>query len=377
MKKKISILGAQTHFKLRIDKKTGKEICYIGAVDYYRVIQQLKYLPKNEFDVDIMYELVGGISPYKTTDELTKHYDICFFSYMDSVPFYIDLKVNGIKNGMKMVMDLDDNIWAVDPSHPYYKDDFEPGSEKGFNRSAIILDADAVTTTNRFLKYQIVGNTQRNIKDIKILPNFIDLTLFDYKKIPPRPDTKEIQIGYLGGASHFPDINKPEFLKAMHVIMDKYPNVRLKTTFYMPQLKAEFGYKYKYCLGRFNYFRYVKEVWPKMMSESDITIAPLSWSKYSRAKSYVKYLEMAAGKKPMVCENIDPYKEVLDGHIERGFLVSSTEEWVSALSKLIESKDLRKSIGDAAYEYVKENHTIQNPKNVELMANYFRDLTNK
>lgn len=372
MKKKIRILGAQTHFKLKKNHQTGEEICYVGAVDYYRVIQPLKYLPKEEFEVDIQYEVVGPKQKFKNTEDLAKYYDILFFSYMDSVQFYIELKVQGIKHGMKMALDLDDNIWEVDPSHPYYKNDFEPNSENNFNRSAMILDADAVTVTNPYLRYQVVENTQRQIKDISILPNYIDLTLFDYTKIPEKKNKDEIQIGYLAGASHYPDINEVDFIKALKIVMEKYPNVVLKTTFFMPQLKAIFGKKYKYALGRFNFMRYVNEVWPEMMGSSDITIAPLSWSKYSRAKSYVKYLEMSAGKKPMICEKIDPYNEVLAGHPERGLLAGSKEEWVDALSKLIESPELRKSMGEEAYNYVKENHTIQG--NVNKIADYFRKL---
>lgn len=368
--KMIRILGALTNFKLKNIK--GKEVCWYSGVDLYRLIQPLKYLPKDEFQVDIEYDLYHK---YKTIDEMSKHYDIMLFSYIHNPQLYIELKVCGIRNGMKLVLDLDDNIWAVDPSHPHYKDDYAPGSENMFNRSAIIMDADEIITTNSFLRYKIVENTQRDIKDIKIIPNFVDLTLFDYKKIPPKPKTGELIIGYLGGASHYPDINKPEFIKAMHTIMDKYPQVRLKTTFYMPQLKAEFGYKYKYTLGRFNVERYANEIWTKMLSECEITVAPLSWSKYSRSKSYVKYLEMSAGKKPMICEKIDPYQEVLAGHPERGLMAGNTEEWVEAFTKLIESPKLRKDMGEEAYKYVKENHTIQNPKNIELIADYFRNLT--
>jgi glycosyltransferase involved in cell wall biosynthesis len=373
--RKIRVLGALTHFKLKTDKN-GKEVLYTGGVDLARVINPLKYLPKDEFEVDIEYEVVGGkTSKFKTTEELAKYYDIFYFSYMDSIPFYIELKVQGIKHGMKMVLDLDDNIWAVDPSHPYYKGDYEPGSENNFNRSAVILDADAVTTTNSYLRYRINEHTKRPLDEIAILPNCIDLNLYDYKKIPPKPKSDELIIGYMGGASHYPDINKVEFTNAIKIIMDKYPQVRLKTTFYMPQLKALFGYKYKYTLGRFNVYRFIDEVWPKMASECFAFVAPLSWSKYSRAKSFIKFLEISASKVPCVMEKIDPYNEVLANHEERGLLASTTEDWVRCLSALIESPKLRKEMGENAYNYVKENHTMQ--KNIGTYAGYFKKLFDK
>jgi glycosyltransferase involved in cell wall biosynthesis len=366
-KQKIRILGGLTNFKLKKDRN-GKETCIYSGVDYARLVQPLKYLPRDEFQVDIEYDLYHK---YKSIEELTKHYDIMLYSYIHNPKLYIELKVCGMRNGMKLVLDLDDDIWDVDPTHPYYKDDYHPGSENMFNRSAIILDTDKVITTNQFLKYKIVENTSRSIKDIDIFPNYIDLTMYDYKKIPVKKHDNFV-IGYMGGSSHYPDINKPEFTKAMKIIMDKYPNVRLKTTFYMPQLKALFGYKYQYALGRYDILKFIDELWPKMASECDIFVAPLRWSKYSRSKSYIKYLEYSASKIPCIMEKIDPYNEVLAGHEERGLQASSTEDWVKHLSYLIENPDKRKQMGEEGYKYIKENHTIQ--KNAYKYADYFRKI---
>lgn len=366
--KKIKILGALTHFKLK--KIDGKEKCFHSAVDFYRIIQPLTHLPKDKFEVDIEYDM---LHKFKTVEELTKHYDILFSSYIESDVFYVQLRVHGNNNNMTWVLDLDDNIWKVDPTHPYYEE-YKEGHEKQFKRVAIIKDIEKMTVTNQYLRYQIVEHTGKPIKNISIMPNFIDLEVFDYKKLKPK-ERDEILIGYSGGSSHFPDINKKEFTDAMKIVLDKYPDVYFKTTFYMPQLKALFGYKYRYALGTSDIDKYINELWPNLMSETDIAVAPLSWSPYSRAKSYIKYLEMSAAKKPMVCERIDPYNEVLSGHEERGYLASSTEDWVKYLSALIESKDLRKKIGEEAYMYTKENHTIQ--KNIGVYSNYFESIIDK
>jgi len=371
--RKIRIIGILTHFKLKKDHE-GKEVCIVGGVDFARVVQPLSYLPKDKFEVDVQYEAVGKNSRFKTLEELTKYYDICYFSYIDSVPFYIQLKVLGMKNNMKMITDLDDNIWQVHPSHPNYKD-FELGSEGNFKRGAILLDVDKVTTTNSFLRYKIVEYIKRPIQDIAIMPNFVDLTKYDFKKIAPSPKSKELIIGYQGGSSHYPDINKPEFTKALGIIMNKYPQVRFKTTFYMPQLKALFGYKYQYTLGRHNVYRFIDEVWTDMMSECSIFVAPLSYGHYNRSRSYIKYLEYSAGKRPSVMEKIDPYESVLVNAEERGFLANRTDEWVKHLSFLIEHPEAGKEIGENAYNYVKEKHTIQ--KNVGIYADYFHSLVDK
>jgi glycosyltransferase involved in cell wall biosynthesis len=365
--RKVKILGVLTHFKLKKDKE-GKEVRFVSAVDYYRIIQPLLNLPKDQFEVDIDHNVVGK---HKTLEETTKYYDIIYSSYIDTAEFYARLKVNCLHNNCDWVIDLDDNVWHVSPTHPYYEEEYKPGCPSITKRVAILKDTTYLTTTNSFLRYQMMESLGKNIKAIQIFPNYINLTDFDFNKIPSK-EGKDIQIGYCGGSSHFDDINKPEFTKAIQIIMDKYPNVTLKTTFYMPQLKALFGYKYKYSLGRFSMDSYIKELWPQMLGSSDIMVAPLSWSKYSRAKSYIKYLEMGAGKKPMVCERIDPYNEILNNHEERGFLASTTEEWVKYLSMLIESPELRKKVGEEAYKYVKENHTIQ--ENVDPYAKYFKRI---
>lgn len=359
-------MGVQTHFKLIKDRLTGEVKTTKEAVDYYRIIQPLIHLNKDKFEVDIKWDIKEG---FKDVNEAIKNYDIIYSSYIDTVQTYVETKMAANMSGCKWIMDLDDNIWSVHKSHPLYSD-FTPDSPKYQDKNAILKDVGIYTTTNSFLRYKMVENLKTNIKNISIMPNFINLEDFDYKKLKPRKDNN-IQIGYSGGSSHYDDINKKEFTEAIREVMGKYPNVTFKTTFYMPELRALFGYKYKYVLARSDMYAYIDKVWPEI-ANSDILVAPLSWSNYSRAKSYVKYLEYSAAKKPSILEKIDPYNEVLSGHPERGCQASTKEEWVGALSKLIESEKLRKEMGEEAYKYVKENHTIQ--KNVGIYEDYFKKV---
>lgn len=373
--KKIRILGLLTHFKLKKNRE-GKEICYPGPVDFYRVIQQLKYLPKDEFEVYVTYEAFGEGSKHKTIEEVMDSYDIIFFSYMDAVAPYLELRVRGLKKGIKMAIDLDDNVWAVDKTHPYYKGDFEPGSEKSFNRSAILLDADTVVTTSLYLRDKIKEHINRPVTQTDIIHNFIDLEEFDCKKIKDTRDKNKFTIGYIGGSSHLPDLTKPEFTKALHIIMDKYPQVVFKCTPFMPQLKAEFGNRLEYHItGTGEKYRY--KDWPELMGSFDVCVAPLVNTNYSKAKSYVKYLEYSAGKKPSICEEIEPYNEILRGSEGRGFQASTTEDWVKHLTYFIENPEQIDIIGNNAYEYVKKHNTAQNPDNIEEVARVFRKLFDK
>lgn len=364
--KKIRILGCHTNFK---EKRDGSFI-YSG-VDLARLVLPLKYLDKDRFEVEFEFDL---LRQYKTVEELTKHYDILFFSYIHNPMLYISLRVCSLKSKTKLVVDLDDNIWDVDPSHPFYKGDYAPGSENLFNRTAILLDSDYVTTTNVYLKNKILEHVGRSRDSITIFHNFIDLTMYDHKNIKPKEETNEIVIGWMGGSSHAKDINKLEFIEALKQIMFKYPNVRFKTTGYYPELKALFGFKYQYTLCRSDVNRFISEVWTEM-GVCDIFVAPLSDSPYSKSKSYIKLLEYGATKRPVVAEEIDPYIEFsgLRPKDKGVYLVKTTDQWFNALEKLIVSKDHREDMGGRLYQEVLDNHTIQ--KNVKKYEDYFTQLT--
>ena len=63
---------------------------------------------------------------------------------------------------------------------------------------------------------------------------------------------------------------------------------------------------------------------------------------------------------PCIASDVYPYREPVDGtpaieHGETGYLVKTKKEWVETLQKLIDDKDLRKKIGDNAYNAVKKD----------------------
>lgn len=361
--KKIKIVGIQTHFKRKVIRSSGEEKFFVGAVDYARIIQPLKYLPKDEFDAKVILEP-------EDLDKLTKENDIIYTSYIDTDVLYVKLKVMANKNNCEWIFDLDDNIWNVHKSHPYYNE-YNNDSPKLKIRSLILKDTNYLTTTNKYLKKKMIEYLDKKDENIEILPNYVDLSQYDKSKVI-RKRKDEFQITYIGGSSHFDDINKPEFIDAMKEIMKKYPNVIFKTTFFMPTLKAHFGNRYRYALGFYNVYSFIDKLWPQMVSETDVFVAPLSHTPYSKSKSYIKYLEYSAGGIPAVCENISPYSDVLSDHPERGLLAFSKRDWIKHLSYLIDNPDKRKEMGENAYNYVKENHTIE--QGGKKYADYFKKV---
>jgi len=88
----------------------------------------------------------------------------------------------------------------------------------------------------------------------------------------------------------------------------------------------------------------------------DIAIAPLVDNPQRRAKSAVKYLEAALVAVPVVASRLEPYQDaIVDG--VTGLLASTPDEWAHALEQLIQSPELRASIGQAARQQAVRLHS--------------------
>ena len=85
----------------------------------------------------------------------------------------------------------------------------------------------------------------------------------------------------------------------------------------------------------------------RLMSETDITIAPLSTGLFNDGKSNIKFLESAVLAIPSVCSPRAEFRRAIaDG--ETGYLADSEEDWLSALLQLADNAELRRTVGAAA-----------------------------
>jgi spore maturation protein CgeB len=91
----------------------------------------------------------------------------------------------------------------------------------------------------------------------------------------------------------------------------------------------------------------------------NIALAPLVDSSFNRAKSNLRWLETAALGIPCVASNVGHFKETIE-HGRDGFLCDKSEDFVPALSRLIEKKSLRKTIGKKAKRKAAMQFTVDN-----------------
>jgi len=93
----------------------------------------------------------------------------------------------------------------------------------------------------------------------------------------------------------------------------------------------------------------------EILSECDISIAPLENTLFNDAKSNIKYLEASILRLPSVCSPKAAFKGAIE-HGENGFLCSTQEEWQATLKLLIENEKLRNNVGENAYRSVLDRY---------------------
>lgn len=357
----IKICGIETHFRTNGDKEVT------SGVDFARIVLPLRELSKDkDFEVKICK------NPFKdnkeTWDSLTKYYDIIYSSYIDSPEGYVNMAVHAKKNNCKIIVDLDDDLWEIPKVSPVYAT-YHIGSFELDVVSKIIEDVNYVTTTNSHLKYDIVQYCKKRPEQISVLPNFLDLEMYNKDNIPKKKDDK-IVIGFFGSNTHVVDIVMPEYLNALERICKEFPNVEYRTIgLFLPQIKTKLGKQYSFLLGHADVNSWASQLWVEMMGQVDIFTAPLVNTNFSKCKSGIKFLEVSAGMKPGVYQNIRQYREFKTQDSEALLLAETEYEWYRELKKLIENEQLRKDMGKRAYELVKNKYQMKD--NVWIYKEYF------
>lgn len=179
-------------------------------------------------------------------------------------------------------------------------------------------------------------------------------------------DNKLIRIGYFSGTiGHNKDFTT--ISDALIEILEKYSNVEL---FIAGPLKLES--KFDNFFARIIRSTYVpREKHFKNIFNCDIILAPLEMGDpFCEGKSELKFFEAGIVSVPTVAVRNQTFSGAIEDGVS-GFLADSTSEWVEKLSKLIEDKNLRKSMGGKAREKALADYTNKNSHNEEYY-NYLR-----
>jgi glycosyltransferase involved in cell wall biosynthesis len=360
--KKIKIFALPSH---QTEERTS-------GVDMVRIIQPMKYLNGYK-DKDTEFE-VTTFDISKRTDwiNVAKTYDIIYLNYIANPWGFAAMGAMARKHGVKLVLDLDDNLWGIredNPAHAVY----HKGSQALQDFVSICNEVDFMTVTSSYLKNVVVNNTYKKHDKISVFPNYIDLDL--YKHQSPFKNTLNIQLMHHGSTTHFEDLSNNEFIRGVNKIMEEYPNVTIRFVgAFLPKLKELWGQRYDTAYGDSDIYKWVNEKFPQYMDEADILVVPLEVNSYTRCKSDIKFLETSSAKIPGVYQKIRQYEETIEDGKD-GYLAETSQEWYEKLKILIDSPTIRQRMGEAAYRKVKETKQIQN--HIKEYAEFFKSVLDK
>jgi glycosyltransferase involved in cell wall biosynthesis len=304
----------------------------------------------------------------------------------------VSLTMQYQKMGKVVIVDYDDLVYSCSPFNPAYRtlgirnvnvkdvDGKEhtlwKDGEKGFSikdnycryrsQKDLFKIVDAVTVTNDFLRDKFIEESPELKDKIVSIPNTINFDLF--KPFPKKPSDK-IRIGWVTSSSHLNEIwmVKNIFNRLFKKYGDKILFVQLGD---IAELQKVFN------KDQMEFHRFIDiSVYPLKLASLnlDIGIAPLVDDEFNSCKSSLKWSEYASMKVPSVCSDMQPYSCIEEG--KTGFLAKTEDDFVEKISKLIDDENLRREVGQNAYDKNFKDYNLEN--NVVKLVKYYEDTYNR
>lgn len=327
------------------DKKKEK------AVDLWRIKRPIDELKKEvDWQIDEWPTLIPEIQKYNGVEEFSSDeleaaasklgkYDIIWSIYFTNPVFYALLRAVQARYGTKFVMDVDDDLFSIKIDNPVW---LKLTDENVYHMQCMVRDVDFITTTTEELAQTLRSKRpDKKPESVIVLPNYIPETY----KHDPIDNGEDIVIGYMGGSSHIFDIDQSGMVEAVEKLMHEKKNVKFVACG-MPIEKYLPKSRYTYHEGAPS-TDFVDKVFPTL--NFDISLAPLEESIFANGKSNIKWQESTRMGACFVATNTGPYKSLKSG--ENCILVNNTtEEWYTALKKLVDDKELRSKLVSKAQE---------------------------
>jgi glycosyltransferase involved in cell wall biosynthesis len=235
----------------------------------------------------------------------------------------------------KYIFDFDDSIWLMDTSNGNKKYEWLKNPEKTVRN---IRYANMVFAGNAYLaNYARSCNTY-----VKIIPTTIDTNF--HKPLPKKKD--QLIIGWIG--SHTTIKHFEYALDFLTTIKKKYPKIEIRVVGDAEYINESLNIK-GIAWGS------TTEV--EMINSFSIGIMPLPDDEWAKGKCGLKGLSYMACEVPTIMSPVGVNTGIIQ-HGKNGFIASTTDEWISCLSQLIESPELRESMGKAGRQTVLEKYSV-------------------
>ena len=321
-----------------IYKEKGYEVKYFNM--YSIGIQKMlgnKYLKNFSFIYSLCLSIERKVNQFleKSVFKIASYYDgIILIKYVQ--PDFIQ-KLRLATNA-KILYDFDDSMWL--------------DSFIGINKFQKIIKAcDYISCDNYILANEALKYNDNTF----VLKGPTNVELYDPNLRVNKEKCKNgiLKIGWLGSASTL------FYLFGIYNVFDKiavkYPNVVFKII----GSSSNFNTMFNFERATFEHIeKYDENSMIDELHDIDIGLFPLFENELSFGRGSLKATIYMSFGIPCIAFNIGMNKKIITNGIN-GFLASSENEWLNALSNLIESKELRSRIGSVAYETMNSSYTLQ------------------
>jgi glycosyltransferase involved in cell wall biosynthesis len=252
----------------------------------------------------------------------------------------------------KIIYDFDDAIWKTDKLHEPFSETILRWRRKV---SLICRWSYRVSAGNQYLCDYALQFT----KYVTKMPTTVD-TENVHRERAVRKDDSRIVIGWTGSHSTLKYLD--DLIPIIRNIQQKYPQVDFMVIADRdPALKLE---------------RYIFRQWSSTseiddLLKLDIGVMPLPDDEWSRGKCGFKALQYMSLSIPSVISPVGVNTEIIQ-HGINGYLCSTDEQWTETLIRLIDTPELRASIGKAGKVTVMERYNVLS--NSPLFLSLFQAL---
>jgi len=238
--------------------------------------------------------------------------------------------------GVPLVVDYDDAIFD------WYGSQRFPGVSRllGQKINKIMAMADLVVVGNDYL-----GNYAHwaGAKRIEKVPTVVDV---DRYFVPVRDESRCVTVGWIGTPVTAKFLS--HISEALQTIVNKY-GVSIVAVGAKPQQWDGFSVEVR---------PWQESTEVAEIQDFDIGVMPLPDEPYERGKCGYKLIQYMACGKPVVASPVGVNAEIVR-HGENGFPAKTTDEWIDALSRLIEDSQLRRRMGQAGRSMVETDYSLQ------------------
>ncbi len=331
-----------------------------SAVDTWRIARPIRELKKHmpEWTIDEQLTPIKGLEKYKNSSEFKEDemqaafdkissYDIIFSSYHADPTGYTMYKVAADRTGTQFVMDVDDDMFSINPDNPFW---LKMNDEQCFWMQRMIADNTWISTTTEALAEVFRERRLDHRKDsVFVNPNYIT---GDYAH-PGFDNGDRIVIGYFGGASHYDDLHETGVHEALEKLMHEDKRVYFKAIG-MPMDKYLPRARYEFQDGKRG-DGWTKGIFPTL--NFDIAIAPICDNLFNKGKSNIKWQESTRAGSAFVGSYVGPYKTLKpDTAIT---VQNNAEGWYKALKTLVDDADKRKKMVGTAQAELQANWRLE------------------